>query len=727
MLFNLFLYIFALTTSSYEPVQKMTYLKHFISTLFLIVIGYIPAYSSASEDAIALRYKNLAEQRLLMSKADNAADSLKYFLNIYDLSTNPERKVFADSLFRTAERAGDTHTQLEIIQGYSASKVSDEWRDTLLTWAMRLPASDKRDETVAFIKMRNITYSAYRSSASRLESELQTVINTLEHETPKNIYERIVERHRACVLLSLALRGDVLKEYYDQYLEDVENLPVETYSIRNAAYVQGCAIFNNSRDFVDAVKYNKKLLEAIESLEKRYKSHNRPFRNYNYNKYIRYVSLLKSYSVLSKEEINHIYAEILRLRDIDPEVKEIMENNPQAEAYYYFAIGDYKTALPKLLKFCEIDEYTQQKMMTLEMIIKSASNVGDSHALEKASEQYVDYVRKFIDDRSFETYRKLQIKMDISNIRQEKEQLKKDLDLQRLDTAKKMNTIFTVVSIVFFIIIVCLIILFIRNKKLNKTLKQTNLSLIKERDNLKKSQETIIRTKEEYENENKVKSSFIAGISHTLQPHISAVVENSRLIVDCADNINRPFLHKFANLVEQNVRIIQTIVKDVFTLTELHNSTISLHYNGVYVNSLCRNCVDTIKGITDNDVKVNFIEPEGSDDLIIITDAQRVSQVILHLLSNGIKFTEKGSVTLTYTLDSNKSMITFSVTDTGIGVPPSKADIIFERFTKLNRNESGLGIGLNIAKMIAEILHGNLRLDTSYNNGARFLFTIPTK
>ena len=188
MLFNLFLYIFALTTSSYEPVQKMTYLKHFISTLFLIVIGYIPAYSSASEDAIALRYKNLAEQRLLMSKADNAADSLKYFLNIYDLSTNPERKVFADSLFRTAERAGDTHTQLEIIQGYSASKVSDEWRDTLLTWAMRLPASDKRDETVAFIKMRNITYSAYRSSASRLESELQTVINTHLNTRLQRIY-----------------------------------------------------------------------------------------------------------------------------------------------------------------------------------------------------------------------------------------------------------------------------------------------------------------------------------------------------------------------------------------------------------------------------------------------------------------------------------------------------------------------------------------------------------
>jgi signal transduction histidine kinase len=97
--------------------------------------------------------------------------------------------------------------------------------------------------------------------------------------------------------------------------------------------------------------------------------------------------------------------------------------------------------------------------------------------------------------------------------------------------------------------------------------------------------------------------------------------------------------------------------------------------------------------------------------------------VLTKLLENAAKFTTVGSITLKVAQED--SLLHFSVVDTGPGIPPDKKEYIFERFTKLNSFVQGTGLGLNVARMIAERLGGTLTLDTEYKNGSKFDFILP--
>jgi signal transduction histidine kinase len=126
---------------------------------------------------------------------------------------------------------------------------------------------------------------------------------------------------------------------------------------------------------------------------------------------------------------------------------------------------------------------------------------------------------------------------------------------------------------------------------------------------------------------------------------------------------------------------------------------------------------------TEKGVKMHF--PQHIIDFTLKTDRQRVLQLLSNYLSNACKFTHEGEIMLDYYVDEQLKTVTFSVTDTGIGIPVDKAEIIFNRFEKLNSFEQGTGLGLHVCRLIAKTLHGEVRLDTSYTSGSRFIFVHP--
>ena len=95
------------------------------------------------------------------------------------------------------------------------------------------------------------------------------------------------------------------------------------------------------------------------------------------------------------------------------------------------------------------------------------------------------------------------------------------------------------------------------------------------------------------------------------------------------------------------------------------------------------------------------------------------------MLLNAAKFTRSGTITFGYELADDRSSITFTVTDTGIGIPRGQEDAIFERFHKVDPTTQGNGLGLYIGRMLAELLKGSLTVDKEYRTGARFVLTIP--
>ena len=115
------------------------------------------------------------------------------------------------------------------------------------------------------------------------------------------------------------------------------------------------------------------------------------------------------------------------------------------------------------------------------------------------------------------------------------------------------------------------------------------------------------------------------------------------------------------------------------------------------------------------------------DDHIVQSDGRRIQQVLINYLTNACKHTQQGEIHLHCSTSEHPGKLTFSVTDTGEGVPADKADIIFNRFTKLNNFIQGSGLGLNICRMVASKLGGEVYLDKTYTSGARFVFVIDDK
>ena len=114
------------------------------------------------------------------------------------------------------------------------------------------------------------------------------------------------------------------------------------------------------------------------------------------------------------------------------------------------------------------------------------------------------------------------------------------------------------------------------------------------------------------------------------------------------------------------------------------------------------------------------------EELKIETDDSRLQQVLINLLINATKFTAEGAITLKLEKESD-DMALFSVTDTGCGIPKEKQAHIFQRFEKLDENAQGSGLGLSICQLIIEQIGGRIWIDPDYDEGSRFLFTLPIR
>ena len=123
---------------------------------------------------------------------------------------------------------------------------------------------------------------------------------------------------------------------------------------------------------------------------------------------------------------------------------------------------------------------------------------------------------------------------------------------------------------------------------------------------------------------------------------------------------------------------------------------------------------------------IELIPKKFEDPLIISSDKGRLIQVFSNLVSNALKFTQKGKITFGFDLDEKSEIIGF-VKDTGIGIPAEKQNMIFERFTKLDKFSQGTGLGLSIVKSIIKLMKGKIWFESEYGKGTSFYFKIPFK
>lgn len=220
------------------------------------------------------------------------------------------------------------------------------------------------------------------------------------------------------------------------------------------------------------------------------------------------------------------------------------------------------------------------------------------------------------------------------------------------------------------------------------------------------------------------KTRFIQNMSHEIRTPLNAIVGFSNVLVTMGNELSEAESQELTQYITTNSELLTTLVNDILDLTNLQSGNFVMTKEIVKVNELCRETMETVRHRLAGGVTLTF-ETELNEDFEAVTDRKRVQQVLINLLTNAEKNTEKGSIILSCIKIENTDMISFTVTDTGIGIPVERMDEIFQRYKKLDDKKQGSGLGLDICRTIAKKLNGEINIDRQYTNGARFYFNIP--
>lgn len=237
--------------------------------------------------------------------------------------------------------------------------------------------------------------------------------------------------------------------------------------------------------------------------------------------------------------------------------------------------------------------------------------------------------------------------------------------------------------------------------------------------------------KEKAELSDKLKSAFLANFSHEIRTPMNAIMGFSQLLVSRA--LSKEEQKEFVELILVNSQHLLNLINEIIDISRIEAGELSAE----------RNICDLYKLF--HDIHAQYEEQKvlmrkshiglllnkeiETNKLKITTDSGKLRQVLVNLIENALKFTEAGTIELSYKLDNEGRNIIFFVKDTGIGIDDDAKDLIFERFRKIENSEGklyrGAGLGLSISKKLIEFLGGKIWVESIVNQGSTFFFSLP--
>ena len=228
----------------------------------------------------------------------------------------------------------------------------------------------------------------------------------------------------------------------------------------------------------------------------------------------------------------------------------------------------------------------------------------------------------------------------------------------------------------------------------------------------------LFEAKVKAEQSDQLKTAFLANMSHEIRTPLNAIVGFAKILPEITDEMERASI---INIIDTNSDQLLMLINDILDLSKIEAGTIEFVDIPANLTDLCQNIYCTLIEKTAPGVQLVF---EGAfDNLVTLCDPGRLSQVIVNLITNAIKFTKEGFIRYGYRLREDR--VEFYVADTGLGIPEDKLSTIFTRFTKLNSFIAGTGLGLAICRMIVERQHGKIWAESKLGEGSIFRFNFP--
>jgi len=224
-----------------------------------------------------------------------------------------------------------------------------------------------------------------------------------------------------------------------------------------------------------------------------------------------------------------------------------------------------------------------------------------------------------------------------------------------------------------------------------------------------------------------VKGEFLANMSHELRTPLTSILGFTRLAAEQDDlsTLSRDYIDR----VSEASRALLCTVNDILDFSKLEAGQVTIQPQPVSLSKLARGTLDLFTPQAGaKDLVLTLDEDEG-EDLVIAVDPDRIRQVLLNFVSNAVKFTAVGGVTLRTRYHAASERLRVEVIDTGAGIPEDKLNLLFKRFSQidgsLTRVQGGTGLGLAICKGLIEAMGGEIGVDSRPGQGSRFWFSIP--
>ncbi|HEX3127840.1 MAG TPA: ATP-binding protein [Thermoanaerobaculia bacterium] len=245
---------------------------------------------------------------------------------------------------------------------------------------------------------------------------------------------------------------------------------------------------------------------------------------------------------------------------------------------------------------------------------------------------------------------------------------------------------------------------------------------------LAEQNELLRRQAFQLEQASAAKSQFLANVSHELRTPLNAIIGYTHLLLEgVSGEISRPQREKL-NRMDSNARHLLSIINDLLDLARIESGKMPVQLERVVLQELIDEVMTEVEPLIDRTTLAvtRHISPDVPE---IHTDRQKVKQIVLNLLSNALKFTPQGSVSIRLEYDAENDNICVSVADSGIGISDENQKTIFEAFQQADssyaRRQGGTGLGLTICRRLASILDGRITLVSRLGEGSTFTLVLP--
>ena len=682
---------------------------------YYILLIYLLAFSLATEGNTAVK-DSLSEA---LPSASSPLQKLEIMTNLMDLSRQEEQVEYAKQLYWLAlEEDEDYYKEAaltEILRFYVNTDAKDSAK-VYLAEAERELKGKARDFLVTYMKtIMDVRVVYYTKGEDRM---------------------KLIEKYK----LRLETEKDmpVLDKISNYYLLGMANSNRVDPKNQDAIYKEVCYYMNNLIELSDNIPLRYSYLFRLNTLNilslmeatpenrvkasLRYLNMQKEYADTKEMKKRPYTSkrhLLNAYSTLAtaaetvgKEMATYYFNYFIDLNRKYPEDDAFSAEYDRyfTSLNYYKSIRDFQKAADyndSVIYYFRHGDFQFDLTENIVLTLKDKIDCLDSlHRYKDAYEAYKEYSVLLDSARTRSMENKvedLEIKKYVDELVVEKKAL--EIDLQKSRSQLYLFLALLILSICFGIFI------FFRLGKIK--------SLYKE---LQESNRLVIIASEKAQESERMKNAFIKNMCHEVRTPLNAINGFAELIT--SDGISPEEKKEFSKIIYTNCHNITSMMNDVLVIAQLDSSNEVLPLEPVHISLLCHHEMNKLKKLQQKPDIHYQVEGDKSNDLIY-SDPNHFGIIISHLLNNANKFTNQGSITLSYRPEEEGRIMCICVTDTGCGIPADKSEWIFERFTKNDDFIPGSGLGLYLCRLITQRLNGSLKLDTCYTGGARFILRLP--